>query len=210
MENLMALLIQIAVLVFAVIIHEVSHGYVAYKLGDPTAKYSGRLTLNPLAHIDPFMSILLPGFMIATGMPFIIGGAKPVPINPNYFTNHKRDVMLVSAAGPFSNILLAIIGILLLKIAAMFDFLKTPGLLLLLQYTIIINVVLAAFNLIPIPPLDGSKILMGFLPDEAAYNYSKLEPYGIFIILILMGLGILQIFLMPMFIILEKLIRLIM
>lgn len=210
MLNLMALFIQIGVLIFAVIVHEVSHGYVAYKLGDPTAKYSGRLTLNPLPHIDPFMSILLPGLMIATGMPFIIGGAKPVPVNPSYFANHKRDVMLVSAAGPFSNILLAIISILLLKIAVMFDFLKTPGLFLLLQYSIIINIVLAVFNLIPIPPLDGSKILMGFLPDEAAYNYSKLEPYGIFIILILLGLGILQIFLMPIFMVLEKLIKFIM
>lgn len=210
MEDLIKTLIQIAVLVFAVIVHEVAHGYIAYKLGDPTAKVEGRLTLNPLPHIDPFMSVLLPFLMIASGMPFILGGAKPVPVNPLYFQNHKRDVMLVSAAGPLSNILLAIISALLLKFLFSFEFLRSAGLSLVLGYSVIINTILAAFNLIPIPPLDGSKILMGFLPDEVAYKYASLERFGIFIILILMMLGILQLFLYPIFYLLRNLINFLM
>ncbi len=210
MEDLIKILIQIAVLIFAVIVHEVAHGFVAYKLGDPTAKYSGRLTLNPIPHIDPFMSILLPALMIVTGMPFIIGGAKPVPVNPIYFQNHKRDVMLVSAAGPLSNILLAIISALLLKFLFMFEFLRSVGLSLVLGYSVLINIILATFNLIPIPPLDGSKILMGLLPDELAYKFAKLEPYGFFIILILLMTGILQLFLSPIFYLLKNIITIIM
>ncbi len=210
MDNIIRILIQITVLVFAVIVHEVAHGYVAYKLGDPTAKYSGRLTLNPLPHIDPFMSILLPALMIFSGMPFIIGGAKPVPVNPVYFKNYKKDVMLVSAAGPVSNILLAIISVLLMKFLFFFEILRSDGLSLVLGYSILINIILAAFNLIPIPPLDGSKILMGFLPDELAYKYAKIEPYGIFIILFLMITGILQIFLYPVFYLLQNLIKILM
>ncbi len=210
MDNVIRILIQITVLVFAVIVHEVAHGYVAYKLGDPTAKYSGRLTLNPLPHIDPFMSIILPALMIFSGMPFIIGGAKPVPVNPVYFQDHKRDVMLVSAAGPLSNILLAIISALLLKFLFSFEILRSDGLSLVLGYSILINIILAAFNLIPIPPLDGSKILMGFLPDELAYKFARLEPYGIFIILFLMMAGILQIFLYPVFYLLQNLIKFLM
>src|SRR5512142_3375244 len=105
--NAVDIIMQVAVLVFAVIVHEVSHGFVAYRLGDPTAKEAGRLTLNPIPHIDPFMSIILPAFLIFSGSPFVIGGAKPVPINPAYFRHHKRDVLLVSLAGPGSNMLLA-------------------------------------------------------------------------------------------------------
>ena len=210
--SLLQILIQITVLLFAVIVHEVAHGYVAFRLGDPTAKNSGRLTLNPLPHIDPFMSVLLPAFLIFSGAPCIIGGAKPVPVNPSYFNDHKRDVMLVSFAGPASNILLAVLSILIYAIAVRVPVIMKfggSGLFLLLQYSILINVVLAVFNLIPIPPLDGSKILMGLMPDEIAYKYASIGPYGIFIIIILLMLGVLQMILMPVFIILQKLIHLI-
>ena len=205
-----AVIIQIAVLLFAVIIHEVAHGYVAYRLGDPTAKHSGRLTLNPIPHIDPFMSILLPAFLIFSGAPFIIGGAKPVPVNPAYFRNHKRDMMLVSLAGPASIVILSILSLIILAIAVRVPMVREfggGGLFLLLQYSIYINAILAVFNLIPIPPLDGSKILMGFLPGEMAYKYARIEPYGIFIIMGLLILGVLQMILTPMFYILRALIQ---
>jgi len=198
--DIVTIIIQITVLLFAVIIHEVAHGYVAFRLGDPTAKYAGRLTLNPLPHLDLFMSVLLPAFLIFSGAGFSIGGAKPVPVNPSYFKNYKRDIMLVSFAGPASNIALAIISIILLVVAV-----KVPiignlggrGLFLFLQYGIMINTILAVFNLIPIPPLDGSKILMGFLPNEMANKYASIAPYGMFIIIILLMTGILQNILMP-------------
>jgi Zn-dependent protease len=205
--DIINVIMQITVLVFAVIIHEVSHGYVAYRLGDPTAKLAGRLTLNPLPHIDPFMSVILPAFLVISGSPFVIGGAKPVPINPMYFKKHRRDVMLVSLAGPGSNIILAIIGIVLFVAAAKVSFLRTPGLFRILQYIIIIDVVLAVFNLLPIPPLDGSKILMGLLPEEAADNYAKIAPYGMLIIIVLLVMNVFSMILMPVLAGLEKLLN---
>jgi Zn-dependent protease len=205
--NIVDIIMQIAVLVFAVIVHEVAHGWVAYKLGDPTAKKAGRLTLNPLPHIDPFMSVLLPAFLIFSGSPFVIGGAKPVPVNPAYFKNHKKDVVMVSFAGPGSNIALALIGIGLFVLAAKVEFLRNPGFFRLLQYLIFINVVLAIFNLLPVPPLDGSNILMGLLPDEAAYNYSKLAPYGFVIIIVLLMLDVFDKILMPVLVGIQKLLN---
>ncbi len=198
---------KIGVLVFAVVIHEVAHGWVAYKLGDPTAKDMGRLTLNPLPHIDPFMSVLLPAFLIFSGSPFVIGGAKPVPINPAYFRNNKKDVMLVSLAGPASNLIMAFIGIGLFIAAAKIEFLRTPGTFMLLQYLILINIVLAVFNLIPIPPLDGSKIVMGLLPDEAAYNYARIEPFGMMIIIVLLMMGFFRAVLIPVLIGVQKILN---
>ncbi|HDT15532.1 MAG TPA: site-2 protease family protein [Firmicutes bacterium] len=210
MERIPVILIQIAVLIFAVIVHEICHGYVAYKLGDPTAKNAGRLTFNPLPHIDPFMSILLPAFLIFSGAPFIIGGAKPVPVNPAYFADHRKGMMMVSAAGSGSNFALAAISIGLLKLVAGIPALISPGLVYILQYMIIINVVLAVFNLLPIPPLDGSKILTGFLPDRAVYTYQKIEPYGMWIIIILLMFGILRMILMPVFYLLQQIMNFIM
>ena len=207
MDKILDIIMQIAVLVFAVIVHEVSHGYVAYRLGDPTAKNAGRLTLNPLPHIDPFMSVLLPAFLIFSGSPFVIGGAKPVPINPMYFKNHKKDVMLVSLAGPGSNIVLAILGIGLFVLAARVPFLRNPGVFRLLQYFILINTVLAVFNLIPVPPLDGSNILMSLLPDEAAYNYAKLAPYGFLVIIVMLVFNVFEIILMPILMGIQKLLN---
>ncbi len=192
-------LMQITILVFAVIIHEVSHGYVAYMLGDPTAKDEGRLTLNPIPHIDPMMSIIIPAFLIITNAGFILGGAKPVPINPNYFKNHKRDVMLTSLAGPGSNILLAIISAGLLKVALLFPAIDSDGLRTFLALSVMINVMLAVFNLIPIPPLDGSKVLAYFLPDRLAWSYMRFEQYGLIVILVLMATGLLGVIMKPIY-----------
>lgn len=206
MDRLAEVLIQIAVLVFAVVIHEVSHGFVANRLGDPTAKDEGRLTLNPLPHIDPFMSIILPAMLIFTGSPFIIGGAKPVPVNPSYFKNHKKDMMIVSLAGPASNIILAVTFAIILKVVLLIPALESQGLFIFLKYGIMLNVILAAFNLIPIPPLDGSKVLMGFMPDRMMYSYMKLEPYGLFIVIGLLAFGILDVIFRPIYYTIMKLI----
>ncbi len=212
MDNILTIIMQISVLVFAVVVHEVSHGYVSYLLGDPTAKEQGRLTFNPVSHIDPFMSVILPAFLIFSGSPFVIGGAKPVPVNPMYYKNHKRDLMLVSIAGPGSNFLLAALSIGLLAIAVRIPFINIynmQGFFLFIKYMIIINVILCVFNLIPVPPLDGSKILMAFLPDELAYKYESIAPFGIFIIIILLMLNILQMIFSPVFIFLQYIINIV-
>jgi len=186
----MTIVMQILVLVLSVIVHEVSHGYVAYKLGDPTAKQSGRLTLNPLPHIDPVWSILLPGFLILTGSKFVIGGAKPVPIDWRYFKNPRRDMMFVGLAGPVSNILLAIAGLLIWKLASFAPVLQSPGLEAFVEINLFINAGLAAFNLIPIPPLDGSRVVLGLLPEDLAYRFARLDRYGMIIVIIFVATGL--------------------
>ncbi|MCE5299752.1 MAG: site-2 protease family protein [Spirochaetia bacterium] len=193
----MEIAMQLTVLIFAIIIHEVSHGYVAYLLGDNTAKAQGRLTLNPIPHIDPVWSILVPVILVFTRSPFLFGGAKPVPINPNNFRNPKRDMMLSSLAGPGSNITLAVLCAIILKLTLLIPALSSPGLLVFMKYGIIINVMLAALNLVPIPPLDGSKILAYFLPDRWAWKYMALEQYGMIIFMVLIFTGVLTYLVMP-------------
>lgn len=172
---------SIAILIMSVVIHEVSHGFAAYAMGDPTAKYQGRLTLNPLVHLDPFGSVLLPALTYLMGG-FIIGWARPVPYNPYNLKNQKWGPSIVGIAGPASNILMAIVFGLLLRFSGSFTFLPA-GFLELVFLIVFINILLAVFNLVPIPPLDGSKILFALLPHRFHHIQYFFEQYG-FIILI--------------------------
>jgi Zn-dependent protease len=168
-------------LLFSVIIHEVSHGWVAYRMGDPTAKWSGRLSLNPLRHLDPIgtLMLFLAGF----------GWAKPVPVNFNNISDKRKGLIFVSSAGIVANILFAFFALLFFRLFSE----STSGIALnVLYYVAQINIMLAALNLIPIPPLDGSKILMGIASGRTQYFLARLEPYGFFIIIGLLFLGILD------------------
>lgn len=176
--------ISIVILLFSVILHEVMHGYVALKFGDHTAREAGRLTLNPIPHIDLFGTILLPALLIFTGSPILFGWAKPVPVNPLNFSSIKKGELAVSAAGILANFGLAGAAAIAYHILNAF---QVPTLFLdLLRFTAMINLVLGIFNLFPIPPLDGSKVLMSQLPLQLARSFARIEPYGILILLILM------------------------
>lgn len=187
---------------FALTIHEYSHGYVAYRLGDPTAQAMGRLTLNPLKHLDP-LGVL--AFIIMK-----IGWAKPVPVNPRYFRNPMKDMLWVALAGPAANLMTAIASSLILQfmifLAAVIPQPVLWPMLQMLGASIWINIILAIFNLLPIPPLDGSKILMGILPPRHAASFAKLEPFGFLILLALFYTGFLQKVLMPVIGLAEKMI----
>lgn len=212
MNNTIQLIAIAAIpVLFAIILHEVSHGYVAHLFGDDTAKNAGRLTLNPLKHIDPFGTILLPLLLIVVGSPFLFGYAKPVPVNFNGLKNPKRDTGFVAAAGPLTNFSLALLSFIFLKvILANFPIMNiylayfishfkfqtvTGGLFFkffiypvtfMLFIGIMINLILGTFNLIPIPPLDGGRIAVSLLPEPFSGYLSRIEPFGIFIILILL------------------------
>jgi len=183
------------ILLFSVIIHEISHGYAALKLGDSTARDMGRLTLNPIPHIDLVGSIIVPLFSLLTAGQILIAWAKPVPVNPMNFSNYRRDNVIVSSVGPLSNLLMAIacsiITIFLLKIQPLIGPVAASStffafLLQMFLNGIYLNVILGVFNLVPIPPLDGSHVLGAFLPSDAAAAYSRIGFAGIFLILILM------------------------
>lgn len=183
----MRFIISLSLFFLAVIIHEYAHGWVAWKLGDPTAKMAGRLTLNPLAHIDPVGTIFLPIILLVTHSPVIFGWAKPVPVDFRSLRNPKKDMIWVGLAGPAANILLAILLSFVLKL-----FLLSGNVVFsfILNMAIIINLVLAVFNILPIPPLDGSRVMMGLLPRDLARQYAKLEPYGFVIIFGFLYLGL--------------------
>jgi len=177
------------ILFFSVIVHEVAHGYAALRLGDETALYSGRLTLNPISHIDPVGTIILPLFLFISHSPFLIGWAKPVPVNPYNFVNPRQDFAKVGAAGPLANIALAVISAMMITILNLTGLLGNFALIAgLLQYTVFINILLAVFNLIPIPPLDGSRILSAILPYDKAYKYERMMRFGPFLTLIVLWL----------------------
>lgn len=183
------LIASLFILLFAVVIHEYSHGFVALKLGDTTARDMGRLTLNPLAHVDPFGTVLLPLLLVMINAPFVFGWAKPVPINFLNLRKPFRDMVWVGIAGPLSNLAVAFA---LAYIYKSFPGLHTKFGNFVFMNFILINLVLAVFNFIPVPPLDGSRILMGIMPKRAAYYYSQLEPYGILILIALFYLGLLN------------------
>lgn len=186
------LIIQIPPLLFALTVHEYAHGYVAWRLGDPTAKNAGRLSLNPLKHLDP-LGVL--AFIIMK-----IGWAKPVPIDPRYFKQPQKDMLLVALAGPGSNVILAIASAALAHFLVTFQILPLfflQPLVGMLVASVWINIMLAVFNCIPIPPLDGSKVLMGLLPPQTARSYARLEPFGFFILLALFYTGIISAVIMP-------------
>jgi len=207
MMNELTLLQRIVVwvlpVVFAITVHEVAHGWVAKKYGDNTAFAQGRLTLNPIKHIDLVGTIILPGILLLTGTGFIFGWAKPVPVEPRYFKNPRRDMAIVALAGPVSNLLMAIGWALCARLGVL---LHIEAVSLPMIYTgiagISINLVLALINLLPIPPLDGSRILTGILPSRLAWQYNQLERYGFLILLLLLATGALgAILAYPMYII---------
>jgi Zn-dependent protease len=191
---MMAFLILLPIFMVAVTVHEVSHGWVAWRLGDPTAKRLGRLTLNPLKHLDPIGTVALPLLLILVHAPFVFGWARPVPINPLAFARPRQALLWIGLAGPAANFALAIAAAGLLSWARM----GWPDWLVFgLQYLILLNLVLGMFNLLPIPPLDGSRILTGLLPLPYARWLFLLERWGVLLILLLLYLGVIDRWLWP-------------
>lgn len=191
-DFLLSKLITVPAILIAIVVHEMSHGYMSYKLGDPTPKYDGRLSSNPFRHLDPIGTILL--------LIFGFGWAKPVKVNPQYYKKPRRDMALVALAGPLSNFILAFISYFLLMVlveivpASLNDngiaSYAITFIILFLDILVNINIGLMVFNLIPIPPLDGSRILAKFLPDKLFFKYAKIEPYGMYIVFGLLALGV--------------------
>jgi len=190
---LAGILIKLPILLFSVIVHEVAHGWVADRCGDPTARLAGRITLNPLPHIDPFMSILLPIVLLLSQSGIIFGGARPVPVNPYYFRRPVRDEVLVSMAGISANIALALVFVVLARLLIAGGWaLDSSGNATLPLYVCVmgvaINAMLAAFNLLPIPPLDGSHVMEKVLPWQWRERYMALRQFGPFILLLVLFL----------------------
>ena len=167
----------------AITLHEAAHGWAAAKLGDPTARLMGRVTLNPFAHVDLVGTILIPLALLLMSAPFLFGYAKPVPVNFSRLRNPRRDMALVAAAGPASNILLAVLGALALHAVPILPDSAVVWAAEMLQRLVLLNLILAVFNMLPIPPLDGGRILVSILPDWAAWKVARLERYGLFIII---------------------------
>jgi Zn-dependent protease len=181
------ILLWVVPLLFAITVHETAHGWIASKLGDPTAKLLGRLTLNPLKHIDPIGTIIVPAILFSLGG-FIFGWAKPVPITWRNLKHPRRDMALVAVAGPLANLLMAFLWLGIGKVAVGID---NDPILYMAQVGISMNLVLMLLNLIPIPPLDGSRVLASFLSPAMAYQFNKLEVYGFLILVLLLASGIL-------------------
>jgi Zn-dependent protease len=181
----------------ALTVHEFAHGLVAERFGDPTARMMGRVTLNPIPHIDPFGTIILPGLLIIMKAPFVFGWAKPVPVNPYNLRNPKRDMIWISLAGPVANLIFAFVCGTVLRL--ILPFVEGGPVLQFLAWAVMVSLVLAAFNLIPVPPLDGSGILKGLLPDRMQEGYAKYERFGFLVLLGLFTVGqpVISLFVFP-------------
>lgn len=200
---------QVAIIAVPVLIaitcHEAAHGFAAWRLGDPTARLAGRLTFNPVKHIDLFGTVAFPLFLLLIKSPFIFGWAKPVPVNPRHFANPVKGMMLVSLAGPGANFALAV-GFAAIYHALIWALVTLDGagavilqpLALMARYGVFINLILGIFNMFPVPPLDGAKILAGLLPSAGARFLYSLERYGFILIIVLLVTGVLQDILLPM------------
>ncbi len=199
------ILVQVFVILFAITVHEAAHAWTANRMGDPTAAALGRASLNPLVHIDPIGTVIFPLILILFKMP-VFGWAKPVPYNPYNLRHAKKGGLWISFAGPIANILTAGAAVLLFRVLRLFGARVTDlaalskpleGLSVILLFTALINISLAVFNLIPVPPLDGSGILAGLLSGRAAEQYERLRPYGFLILLAIMYSGVLNLIFSP-------------
>jgi Zn-dependent protease len=198
MELLLKILILAPPILIAVILHEIAHGVVARWFGDDTAQRAGRLTLNPVAHIDPVGTVLLPLFLTLINAPYLFGWAKPVPVNFLNLRNPKRDSVFVALAGPLTNVVLAVLSALVIRVTGAGSPGTSPPLLAIAALmSLQFNVVLAVFNLMPILPLDGGRVLFGLLPREPARAFARLEPYGMLIVMALLFTGTLNAVLGP-------------
>src|SRR3989338_1806637 len=197
-----SIVITLVILLFSVVLHELCHGLVAERLGETRARWAGRLTLNPIPHLDLFGSILLPLLLFAAGSPVVLGAAKPVPVNFMNLRNPKRDMALVSLAGPAANFVIALACALPIRLGLISA--AMPGYEILLQ-AVLMNLVLGAFNLIPIPPLDGSKVFASLLSDQAMYRILSMERWGFVLIILFLYLGLINLILVPILRVLSQL-----
>lgn len=196
MEFAQRLILFAIPVIFAITVHEVAHGWVANKLGDPTARMLGRITLNPIKHIDPIGTIAVPALLLYLGG-FIFGWAKPVPVTWKNLRHKVRDPILVAVAGPLSNFIMAIFWAFVYKFSQLAPGAVGNNLSVMGQAGIMINIILLVLNLLPIPPLDGSRVVSVLLPGPLSWQYNRLEPYGFFILIALIITGILSAIMMP-------------
>ncbi len=198
--------VAVVLVIYSIILHEIAHGYAAYRLGDPTAAMLGRLSLNPIRHIDPLRTILMPALILwASGGRFLFGGAKPVPINPHRFRHVGRGMLITGIAGPIVNLTIMLVCALLLRFCLLFDTAVSNDILMVLFRVGFWNMILLVFNMVPIPPLDGSRVLRYFLPRDVQRSYDSIEQYGMFIIVIAVYSGYLH----PLFVYGDKFFRVI-